>query len=307
MSLFVESKTSGAAQITIVGVGDWGCERLQGAHPDVRALAQLVAVHTDPLVLANCRADSLFCLEEVRARPEFSGVEDPHSGYARLQAVVTGSDLILVIGRADDAAQLELVSDVTRSCLPVAEIVVPVCPVSSVGELRLWSVDEFGHSRWPALKMILSIPDLIDADEVVATLCQSLCGIILTPSVIGVDYADVRLVLEEPGGAVVALEAASGIDRADQASRQLMNRASVTERLISALAVLVVITAGEDMTLQEFSIVGEWVSRYVSPSATVIIGVIYDKACDKTGLLKLTLVAAGLGERAGDTTFSKTL
>lgn len=296
MSELANSSTSGTARITLVGVGDWGCERLKECHPDVRALARLVAVHTDPLVLANCRADALVCLEELRSRPERSGAEDPHSGYARLQEELEGPDLVLVLGRADDTANIELMSDVTRTCMAVGEIVVPVCPVSAAGEAYLWSVDALDLSRWPALKLIVSIPDLLNADEVLAATCQSLCSIIMIPSVIGVDYADVRQVLAEPGGAFAALAMASGANRAIHATREAMKQFFVREWLSLARAVLVVITAGEDLKLEEFSTVGEWIQRHVSPTATVVIGVAYDKACDKNGLLKVTLVITGIGE-----------
>lgn len=306
MTVRGDSTTSGAARITLVGVGDWGCERLKECHPDVRALARMVAAHTDPLVLANCRADSLVCLEELRSRPERSGVEDPHSGYARLQEELAEPDLVLVLGRADDTASIELMSDVARTCMAVGEIVVPICPVSSAGEAHLWKVDQLDLSRWPALNLIVSIPDLLNADEVLAATCQSLCSIIMIPSVIGVDYADVRQVLGQPGGAFAALAMASGPNRAVHATQEAMKQLFVREWLSLARAVLVVITAGEDLTLEEFSTVGEWIQRHVSPNATVVIAVVHDKACDKTGLHKLTLMATGLGDKVGHSRNSAT-
>lgn len=294
MSHHADSTTIVAAQITIIGVGDWGCRRLHDVHPDVRAMTRLVAVHTDPLEMARAPVDLMVCLEEERSRPELFGT-DPRSGYGQLQEVTAGSDLILVIGDPEDEVQRELIADVARSCLAVSKVVIPVCPVLIMDDSHLWDVARFGFPRWHAVKLILSIPDHAEVDDVVSALCQSLCGVILTPSVIGVDFADVRLVLEEPGLALVAHATGTGDSRAEEASRALVGQSAVAGKLSSAKAVLVVITAGSDLSLQEFSLVGEWMHQYVPADATVVMGVIHDQSMDvKNGQLKLSLVATGI-------------
>lgn len=280
------------AQISIVGVGDWGCKRLDEIPQDVVSLARLVAVHTDPLVLSGCRAPTLVCLEEGRSRPDPSGT-DPHSGYARLQEAVAGSDLILVLGNPDSDALQELVSDVVRSCLAVGTVVAPVCPASSTGEQLLWGVDRFGFPQWHTVKMILSIPNMTDAGEVVAALCQALYGVILVPSVVGVDFADVRTVLDEAGLAFVALGKAKGVNRAYDTASALLETTGLARGLASARAVLAVIIAGDDLAIEEFTAVGEWICRYVSADATVVMGVVLDESIEELGM-KVLMVATGI-------------
>ena len=280
------------AQISIVGVGDWGCKRLDEIPQDVVSLARLVAVHTDPLVLSGCRAPTLVCLEEGRSRPDPSGT-DPHSGYARLQEAVAGSDLILVLGNPDSEALQELVSDVARSCLSVGTVVAPVCPASSTGEQPLWGVDRFGFPQWHTVKMILSIPNMTDTGEVVAALCQALYGVILVPSVVGVDFADVRTVLDEAGLAFVALGKAKGVNRAHEASTALLETTGLSRELSCARAVLAVIIVGDDLAIEEFTSVGEWICRYVSADATVVMGVVLDESIEELGM-KVLMVATGI-------------
>ena len=60
-----------------------------------------------------------------------------------------------------------------------------------------------------------------------------------------------------------------------------------------ARGVLVNITAGLDLSLGEFSEVGDTIEEYASEDATVVVGTVIDP--ELTDTLKVTVVATGLG------------
>ena len=93
--------------------------------------------------------------------------------------------------------------------------------------------------------------------------------------------------------AMIGSATASGSDRAIEAARGAVSSPLLEEVDIhGAKGLLVNVSAGPDMELEEFAQVGEIVNEYASEDGTVVIGTVLDEAME--GELRVTMVATGI-------------
>ncbi len=126
---------------------------------------------------------------------------------------------------------------------------------------------------------------------------QGIADLIIRPGMINVDFADVRTVMSEMGMAMMGTGYAKGENRAREAAERAINSPLLDDiDLAGARGILVNITAGHDLSLGEFSEVGETVEEFASEEATVVVGTVIDTSMKEE--IKVTVVATGLGAEA---------
>ncbi|MGB1141501.1 MAG: cell division protein FtsZ, partial [Halioglobus sp.] len=126
---------------------------------------------------------------------------------------------------------------------------------------------------------------------------QGIADLIIRPGMINVDFADVRTVMSEMGMAMMGTGHAKGENRAREAAERAINSPLLDDiNLAGARGILVNITAGFDLSLGEFSEVGDTIEEFASEEATVVVGTVIDP--EMTEELKVTVVATGLGAAA---------
>ena len=133
-----------------------------------------------------------------------------------------------------------------------------------------------------------------EANDVLLGAVQGIADLIIRPGMINVDFADVRTVMSEMGMAMMGSGSATGEGRAREAAERAINSPLLDDvDLQGARGILVNITAGLDLSLGEFSEVGDAIEEFASDEATVVVGTVIDP--DMTDELKVTVVATGLG------------
>ena len=132
------------------------------------------------------------------------------------------------------------------------------------------------------------------ANDVLLGAVQGIADLIIRPGMINVDFADVRTVMSEMGMAMMGSGLASGENRAREAAEAAVHSPLLEDiDLRGARGILVNITAGPNLSLGEFSEVGDTVEEFASDQATVVVGTVID---DEMGdELRVTVVATGLG------------
>jgi cell division protein FtsZ len=133
-----------------------------------------------------------------------------------------------------------------------------------------------------------------EANDVLLGAVQGIADLIIRPGMINVDFADVRTVMSEMGMAMMGTGHAKGENRAREAAEKAINSPLLDDiDLAGARGILVNITAGYDLSLGEFSEVGDTIEEFASEEATVVVGTVIDP--DMKEELKVTVVATGLG------------
>ncbi|MBK8970531.1 MAG: cell division protein FtsZ [Hahellaceae bacterium] len=132
------------------------------------------------------------------------------------------------------------------------------------------------------------------ANDVLLGAVQGIADLIIRPGMINVDFADVRTVMSEMGMAMMGTGISSGENRAREAAERAIKSPLLEDiNLQGARGILVNITAGSDLSLGEFSEVGNTIEEFASDAATVVVGTVIDPEMGDE--LKVTVVATGLG------------
>ena len=131
------------------------------------------------------------------------------------------------------------------------------------------------------------------ANDVLLGAVQGIADLIIRPGMINVDFADVRTVMSEMGMAMMGSGVATGENRAREAAEAAIASPLLEDvNLQGARGILVNITAGLDLSLGEFTEVGDTVEEFASENATVVVGTVIDP--DMSDELRVTVVATGL-------------
>ena len=132
------------------------------------------------------------------------------------------------------------------------------------------------------------------ANDVLKGAVQGIAELITRPGLMNVDFADVRTVMSEMGYAMMGSGVARGEDRAEEAAEMAISSPLLEDiDLSGARGVLVNITAGFDLRLDEFETVGNTIRAFASDNATVVIGTSLDPEMHEE--LRVTVVATGIG------------
>lgn len=110
------------------------------------------------------------------------------------------------------------------------------------------------------------------ADELIATMIKGITETIAQPSLVNLDYADVKAVMRSGGVAAIGVGDSNSQHRAEEAVSKSLNHPLLEVDYSGATGALIQIIGGEDMTLDEINTIGETVSKNLDPEAQVIWG-----------------------------------
>ncbi len=123
-------------------------------------------------------------------------------------------------------------------------------------------------------------------DQVLCDAVRGMTEIVTSPGVINLDFADVRAVLEGSGRAIFGMATAPSAQRAVELA---LSNPLVGGSPDGAAGCLLNITAGPDMTLQDYSAACALLQESASPEAMVLCGYVQDDSM--MGRARATVVA----------------
>ena len=113
------------------------------------------------------------------------------------------------------------------------------------------------------------------ADDLLATMIKGIIDTISLPSLVNMDFADVRAVMRSGGVAAIGVgvsEEAEGRKRSLEAVTKALNNPLLEVDYQGATGALIQIIGGDDLKLDDINIIGEAVQRNLDPNAMVKIG-----------------------------------
>jgi cell division protein FtsZ len=128
------------------------------------------------------------------------------------------------------------------------------------------------------------------ADKVLRDGVRAVTDLIIRPGLINLDFADVRIVIEDMGRALMGVGEAEGELRAVEAANAAMGNPLLEGLPLDQIrALLINITGGEDLTLHEVEQVIGHINQRIDPSAQLIFGSTLDPAL--AGRIRVAVVA----------------
>lgn len=131
------------------------------------------------------------------------------------------------------------------------------------------------------------------ADEVLATMVKGITETISLPSLINLDYADIRTILTSGGVAIVGIgEGSDPKKRVEEAIEDALKSPLLEFDISGAKGALIHITGGNDLTLIETTKIANIVTERMDPNAMVIWGARVDPTL--TGSVRVMLLITGV-------------
>ena len=314
------------AVIKVIGVGGGGGNAVEHMVSQTIEGVEFITANTDSQALRNSSANVTLQLGGdvtkglgAGANPEI-GRRAAEEDRETIKQTLEGADMVFIaagMGGGTGTGAAPVVAEVAKE-MGVLTVAVVTKPFPFEGKKRMNYADQGIEFLANHVDSLITIPNekllkvlgpgtsLLDAfkaaNNVLLGAVQGIAELITRPGLINVDFADVRTVMSEMGTAMMGSGIASGEDRAQEAAEAAIASPLLEDvDLAGARGILVNITAGMDISIDEFETVGNQVKAFASENATVVVGAVIDP--EMTDELRVTVVATGIGaERKPDIT-----
>jgi cell division protein FtsZ len=307
-----------SAVIKVIGIGGGGGNAVKHMIDHNVEGVDFICANTDAQALSDIESPTMLQLGGDITKGLGAGA-NPEIGRAaamedreRIAESLRGADMVFItagMGGGTGTGGAPVVAEVARE-LGILTVAVVTRPFSFEGRKRSTIADSGLRELQQHVDSLITIPNekllevlgkntsLLDAfkeaNDVLLGAVQGIADLIIRPGMINVDFADVRTVMSEMGMAMMGTGSSRGENRAREAAERAINSPLLDDiDLEGARGILVNITAGLDLSLGEFSEVGDTIEEFASDEATVVVGTVIDP--DMSDELKVTVVATGLG------------
>ncbi len=133
------------------------------------------------------------------------------------------------------------------------------------------------------------------ADEIIAQAVKGITETIAVPSLINIDFADVRAIMCNGGVALISVGEVDNTDRGDRVQNvvnETLKCPLLDVDFRGAKGALIHITGGPDLTLKEANDIGEGITKYLDPNANVIWGARIEKEME--GCIRVMAIITGV-------------
>ena len=307
-----------SAVIKVLGVGGGGGNAVHHMITKQVDGVDFICANTDSQALNNLKAKTILQMGTSITKGLGAGANPEIGRQAALEDrdqiadILSGADMVFItagMGGGTGTGAAPIVAEVARE-LGILTVAVVTRPFPFEGKKRS-AIAEQGIEQLSAnVDSLITIPNeklldvlgkeasLLDAfkaaNDVLLGAVKGIADLIMHPGMINVDFADVKTVMSEMGMAMMGTGFATGEDRAREAAESAIRSPLLEDvNLQGARGILVNITAGENLSLGEFSEVGDTIEEFASDDATVVVGTVIDPELGDE--MRVTVVATGLG------------
>ncbi len=305
----------GTATIKVVGVGGAGNNAVNRMVEAGIKNVEFIAVNTDKQALLCSKAGSKIQIGEkitrglgAGANPDI-GTQAAEESKAEIAEALKGADMVFVtagMGGGTGTGAAPIVANVAKE-MEILTVGVVTKPFTFEGKKRLAQAERGINALKKEVDSLVVIPNdkllqIIDrktsmieafrmADDVLRQGVQGISDIITDIGEINLDFADVRTIMSNRGIAHMGIGSASGENRAEDAAKQAIQSPLLETSIEGAKGIIMNVTGGNDVGLQEVNTAAELIQRSADPEAEIIFGVVIDESLGDE--IQITVIATG--------------
>ena len=309
---------SGVAKIKVIGVGGAGNNAVDRLIESGLKSADYIVVNTDNQALARSRATKRIQIG-VQLTKGLGAGADPSIGKAaaeenkaEIQEQLKGTDLLFItagMGGGTGTGAAPVIAKIAKE-MKILTVAVVTLPFTFEAKRRmdnaLVGIDELKKS----VDSIITIPNdkirqvvpkdtsfseaLKVADEVLRQGIRGIAELIVKPSLINLDFADVKTTLKARGLAHMGIGVAKGEKRIYDAVRCAVCSPLLNTTIEGANSVILNVIGGKDLSLDEVITAADLVRGVIDYSANVIFGACIDE--NMSDEVEVVIIATGFNE-----------
>lgn len=307
-----------SAVIKVIGVGGGGGNAVHHMINNEVDGVEFICANTDAQALNNLKTKTVLQMGSNITKGLGAGANPDIGRQAALEdrdeiaEILSGADMVFItagMGGGTGTGAAPVVAEVARE-MGILTVAIVTRPFPFEGKKRSAIAETGIQQLQENVDSLITIPNekLLDvlgkeaslleafkaANDVLLGAVKGIADLIMNPGMINVDFADVKTVMSEMGMAMMGTGTATGEERAREAAESAIRSPLLEDvNLQGARGILVNITAGENLSLGEFSEVGDTIEEFASDDATVVVGTVIDPSLDEE--MRVTVVATGLG------------
>ena len=317
------------ANIKVIGIGGGGNNAVNRMINSNLKSAQFVAINTDKQALLMSKAEVRLQIGEKLTRGLGAGAE-PEIGQKAAEEtkgiiaeMLKDSDLVFItagMGGGTGTGAAPVVAQLAKE-MGILTIAVVTKPFNFEGKKRMDNAEKGLENLRKYVDTLVIIPNdkllklvpaktpIVEAfryaDDVLRQGIQGISDLIVTPSLINLDFADVRSIMKNKGLAHMGIGHGKGENKTIEAVRQAVSSPLLETTIEGATGVLINVKGGADLALDEVNEAADLVREVVDPSCNIIFGSGIDEGMQDE--VEITIIATGFnnGNVLEDANFAK--
>lgn len=312
------------ARIKVFGVG-WGwCNTITRMVQDRLEWVEFVAVNTDAQALANSPAGQKLHIGVnvtrglgAWANPEI-GRKAAEESVDDIKRMLAGTDMLFItagMGGGTGTGAAPVIGEIAKE-MGILTVGVVTKPFSFEWNSRFQNAIEGIEKLKSAVDTLIVIPNdkifnIVDKkttfnqaflmiDKILRLGVQGITDLIIKPGLINIDFADVKVILNNSGNALLGIGYGEWENRAVEAARKAIDNPLMENRLTGAKNIIFAVTGGNSVTPMEVREAASIVEEIADPDARIIWGMTIDEDYGDDEI-KITIVATGFHGEMNDT------
>ncbi len=304
----------GQANIKVIGAGGAGSNMVNWLYKKGIKGAEIVAVNTDKQHLDIVESDKKFLIGSELTKglgcggyPN-KGAEAAKESISEIKEMLKNTDMVFItagLGGGTGTGSAPILAEVAKEA---GAIVIGVVTMPFSIERARIDKAEFGLKQLRQVSDTVIVIDnnrLVDlagnlpiaqafavANELISTMIKGIVETIAVPSLVNLDYADVKSIMTNGGVSVIGIGESDTEERVKEAVKRALSNPLLDVDYQGATGALIHISGGSDLTLDEVSQIGELVTASLDADANVIWGARIDN--DMQGKLRIMTIVTGV-------------
>lgn len=314
---FMDIDIENAAKIKVIGVGGGGGNAVQNMIASALKGVTFIAANTDVQALGRSSAEIKIQLGDKLTKGLGAGANPQIGRDAALESIsaikdcIGEADMVFVtagMGGGTGTGAAPVIAQAAREAGALTVGVVTK-PFFFEGRKRLEAAEQGIQEFRQSVDSLITIPNdrllslapkkatfvemLKKADEVLFFAVKGISDLIMVPGLINLDFADVKAVMGESGLAMMGAGIARGESRAREAAMKAITSPLLEDVSIDgARGVLMNITCGPDLTIDEVSEAAGIIQEAAHDEARIFFGTVFDENAGDE--MRITVIATGI-------------
>ena len=291
---FEDIDVTAQANIKVIGVGGAGNNMVNWLYKKGIKGAEIIACNTDQQHLGITEADRKFLLGKDLTRglgcggyPE-KGTEAARESIQEVKDSLKDADMVFICageGGGTGTGGSPVIAQVAKDAgaIVIGTVTMPFkierarVDKAEFGLQQLRQVSDtvivIDNNRLVAIAGNLPVQQAFAvANELISTMIKGIVETIAVPSLVNLDYADVKAIMSNGGVAAIGVGASDTNNRVEEAVKGALSNPLLDISYEGATGALLHISGGTDLTLDEISRAGELVTESLDDDANVIWG-----------------------------------
>ncbi len=313
------------AQIKVVGVGGGGNNAVNRMIDMGLQGVEFIAINTDKQSLMQSKANTKIQIGDkltkglgAGANPEI-GEKSAEESREEIAQAIKGTDLVFVtagMGGGTGTGAIPVIAQIAKE-MDILTVAVVTKPFTFEGRKRKLNADIGLEKLTESVDTLITIPNdrllqisdkktsIIDAfkmaDDILRQGVQSISDLIAVPGLVNLDLSDVKTIMKSSGIAHMGIGRASGDNRAEKAVKTAIESPLLETSITGATRVLINISGGPELGLNEVYEASEHIYKMVDPEANIIWGAGINESLGDD--VAITVIATGFDQVKNDNIF----